>query len=79
MPTITTTDVETGEWIQFSYDPKTQNYQINGTDVIRKWFLESDVNVYIFGARALKEFYHVARQKFEHLMALSDVTSHTTS
>ena len=79
MATITTTDVETGKQYQFSYNPKTKRYQINGTDVIRKWKLESDIDVYIFGARALREYRRIARQEFERLMALSDVPSHTSS
>ena len=77
--TITTIDVETGKQLQFSYDPETQNYKINGTDVMRKWFLESDTNVYIFGASALKEYHRINRQEFERLMALSDIPRHTTS
>jgi len=75
MPTITATDAETGEYFQFSYDPKTETYQIDGTDVIRKRFLESEEDVYVFGSHTATptERYHVARQQFEQLMAVTDL------
>jgi len=75
MPTITATDAETGEYFQFSYDPKTGTYQIDGIDVIRKRFLESEEDVYVFGSHTATptERYHIARQQFEQLLAVPDL------
>lgn len=75
MQTITATDAETGEQFQFSYDPETRTYQIDGIDVVRKKYLESGVDVYVFGSptAAPTEFYHVARQQLEQLRATPDL------
>jgi len=50
MPTITATDAETGKCFQFSYNPNTGTCQIDDIDVIRKRFLESEEDVYVFGS-----------------------------
>jgi len=75
MQTITATDTKTGEQFQFSYDPETRTYQIDGIDVVRKLYRESEEDAYVFGSptAAPTEFYHVARQQLEQLRATPDL------
>ena len=75
MQTITATDTKTGEQFQFSYDPETRTYQIDGMDVVRKLYRESEKDAYVFGSPTVAptEFYHVGRQQLEQLRATPDL------
>jgi hypothetical protein len=65
MKAITLADAKTGEQLNIQFNLEEARMEINGNPVVRKWALEYDENLFIYGSPWETTLYHLNRDQIE--------------